>query len=549
MMSSLSSAVSGLKGSQEMMDVIGNNIANVNTPGFKSSQVNFADLLSQSMRGASLPTSTAGGTNPIQIGQGVTAASVDTNFTGGSMQTTGVSTDLGIDGDGLFVLGSGSNQYYTRDGDFSLDSSGNLVSNANGMYVQGWLPNSSGTIDTTATPANISINLNDSVPAQATSNMTLSGNLDEESTGTLVFTGGSASTQFAVTDGTTSGTWKLAFTQGSQENEYNWTVTDTSTGDTLGSGTLTLDKNGDVTKSVTNTAVSEQVNGGVDTFKLAAPAAGGKASDFVLTSVVTATNVAEGTPSINNATGAGASTLTTTAPVSYTPVTQTMPVKAYDSLGNLYSINLTLTESSPGNWTWAIPSNGITDSSGATYSSASAGSLTFDSTGALSSGSPGSLTFTPTNGASPVTIALDFSGLTQYDSAASASMGTQNGYTSGTLQDYSIGTSGTITGSFSNGVTKSLGQIALANFANPNGLQSDGNNTYSATANSGAATVNTAGTGSLGTIKTDSLEASNVDLSQEMSNMIIAQSAFDANSKVITTDDQLLQALDNMIPA
>jgi flagellar hook protein FlgE len=147
------------------------------------------------------------------------------------------------------------------------------------------------------------------------------------------------------------------------------------------------------------------------------------------------------------------------------------------------------------------------------------------------------------------TISLNFSGLTQDDAANSAAVQSQNGYTSGTLQNYTIDQTGTITGSFSNGVTQSLGQIALANFPNPGGLASDGSNLYAATANSGTITVQPAGTGSLGTIQTGSLEMSNVNLSQEMSNMIIAQSGFDANSKVITTDDQLLQTLVNMVQA
>ena len=538
MMPSLFSAVSGLKGNQEMMDVIGNNIANVNTPGFKSSQVNFADLLSQTLKGASLPTSTAGGTNPIQIGQGMSVASVDSNFTGGSLQQTGIGTNLGINGDGLFILGSGGNQYYTRDGDFSFDSSGNLVSNANGMYVQGWMPNSSGTIDTTSSPTNLSIDLNASAPAQATSSMVLSGNLNEQSTGSLVFSDGSGSTQFTVTDGTNTGTWKLAFTQGSQENEYNWTVTDTSTGDSLGSGTLTLDANGKLTADGTGTATT--TIGGV-TFTLTPPVKDGLASDFVLTT-------SSGTPTINSDTA----NLTSTAPDTYTPPTQNVVTNAYDALGNKYSVNIKFIENSPGNWTWTVPD--ITDSSGASLpssdiSSSDTGNLQFGNTGTPASGTTGTIIFSPTNGAAPVTIALDISGLTQYSSDTTAALQTQNGYTSGTLQSYTLDQTGTITGSFSNGVTKSLGQIALANFTNVNGLQSDGNNTYSVTANSGTINIKPAGTGSLGTIKTDSLEMSNVDLSQEMSNMIIAQSGFDANSKVITTDDQLMQTLVNMIPA
>ena len=266
MMPSLFSAVSGLKSNQEMMDVIGNNIANVNTPGFKSSSVNFADLLSQTMKGASLPTSTTGGTNPIQIGQGTNVASVDTNFTNGSLQQTGNNTDLGINGDGLFILGSGGNQYYTRDGDFSFDASGNLVSNANGMNVQGWMANSSGTITTSATPTNIGINLNASTPAQATSSMVLSGNLNSDlNNGTLLFSSGTGSFPFSVTDGDappTTGNWQLSFSPAGPFNTWNWTITDANTGSTLDAGTLTLDS---TTGKITNMTTSQGYTGTVGT--------------------------------------------------------------------------------------------------------------------------------------------------------------------------------------------------------------------------------------------------------------------------------------------
>jgi flagellar hook protein FlgE len=418
MMPSLDSAISGLKGSQTMMDILGNNIANVNTAGFKSSQINFADLLSQTMQGASQASTTGlGGTNPIQVGQGVSVASVDTDFTTGSMQQTGVDTDLGINGDGLFMLAStptGSGQYsFTRDGDFSFDSNGNLVSNANGMYVQGWTADAKG--DITASPGaigKITIPLTTTqVSANATTSMSLSGNLDSEST---------------------------------------------------------------------------------------------------------------------------------------TP--QDVVASVYDSLGNQYQVELAFKETAtPDKWNWTVSS--ITGPNSFSGTSSSSGTLTFNTSGALSGTGLGTVSFTPLSGATAEGITLHLSGLTQYASTSTAALETQNGYTSGNLSSYSIDKTGTITGSFSNGIKKALAQIALASFPNVNGLQSDGGNDYSETPNSGAYTASTAGTGSLGSLESGSLEASNVDLSQEMSNMIIAQSAFDANSKVITTDDNLLQTLDNMIPA
>ena len=261
------------------MDVIGNNIANVNTPGFKSSSVNFADLLSQTMKGASLPTSTTGGTNPIQIGQGTNVASVDTNFTSGSLQQTGVDTDLGINGDGLFILASGGNQYYTRDGDFSFDAAGNLVSNTNGMNVQGWMANSSGTVSTSATPTNISINLNATTPANATSSMVMSGNLDSQlNNGTLEFNE-SETVPFEVNDGTNNYNAQINFSQTSTSGVWDWTITDTGTGAPYGSGTITLDSNGNVTGS-TGTA---QIVDGATTTTLTPPTTGSNANAFTIT--------------------------------------------------------------------------------------------------------------------------------------------------------------------------------------------------------------------------------------------------------------------------
>ena len=177
MMRSLFSGVAGLKSHQTRMDSIGNNIANVNTTGYKSSRVTFADTLYQTSSGASAPTDTIGGTNPKQIGLGTGVASIDTIFTDGSTQSTGKNTDLAITGSGLFAVKSGKDTYYTRDGAFEFDADGNYVLPGSGMYVQGWM-GSDGTINTSAATTNISVQAGKSMPSKATATITYSNNLN-----------------------------------------------------------------------------------------------------------------------------------------------------------------------------------------------------------------------------------------------------------------------------------------------------------------------------------------------------------------------------------
>ena len=139
MMRSLYSGVSGLQNHQTRMDVIGNNISNVNTTGFKKGRVNFQDMISQTMQGAARPNDEVGGVNPKQVGLGMTIASVDTIFTQGSLQSTGVNTDVAVQGNGFFILKDGDKSFYTRAGAFGLDANGVLVNPSNGMKLQGWM--------------------------------------------------------------------------------------------------------------------------------------------------------------------------------------------------------------------------------------------------------------------------------------------------------------------------------------------------------------------------------------------------------------------------
>ena len=177
MMRSLFSGVSGLKSHQTRMDTIGNNIANVNTTGFKSSRTTFADTLSQTLTGASAPSDNLGGTNPKQIGLGTGVASIDTIFTDGSVQSTGKNTDLCLSGSGLFVVGKGNQTYYTRDGAFEFDADGNYVLPSSGLFVQGWTA-TNGVLNTSGAAGKITVPSGKSMAAAATTTATYSNNLN-----------------------------------------------------------------------------------------------------------------------------------------------------------------------------------------------------------------------------------------------------------------------------------------------------------------------------------------------------------------------------------
>ena len=191
MMRSLYSAVSGLKGHQTRMDVIGNNIANVNTTGYKSSRVNFADMISQTLSGASSSSDTVGGTNPKQIGLGASVSSIDTIFTDGNVQSTGKNTDLALSGNGLFVVKNGNQQYYTRNGDFEFDANGYLVMSGNGYKVQGY--------DKEGSLGDIVLLSGSTVAPKATSTISYANNLDSSTATIASMSGGKASTTTLTT--------------------------------------------------------------------------------------------------------------------------------------------------------------------------------------------------------------------------------------------------------------------------------------------------------------------------------------------------------------
>lgn len=412
MMRSMFSAVTGLKNFQTKMDVIGNNIANVNTVGFKKSRVTFQDTLSQTMRGAASPQGNRGGTNPMQVGLGMTIATIDTIHSPSSFESTGYATDLAIDGDGFFIVSDGLNRYYTRAGNFTFDELGDLVNSSNGLKVVGWQDSDTYTVPTDKSPQNlntITVKKGMMMKAKATSAVSFAKNLDSE---------------------TASG------------------------------------------------------------------------ESYVL------------------------------------------PFKIYDSLGQAHNLKISFTKTADNQWTYSITSDDTTLSIDPTSNT---GTLQFTKDGSLDSSTSSINTVNITvNGADPISFTPSFDEVTQYASDTTVDMDSQNGYASGSLLSISIDTNGVISGVFDNGQSRELAQIALANFTNPGGLIKAGNNLYQYSNNSGEPQIGTAGTSGRGTVSPGNLEMSNVDLSEEFTQMIITQRGFQANSRIITTSDEMLQELVNL---
>ena len=469
MLRSLFAGVSGLRNHQFRMDVIGNNIANVNTVGFKGGRVTFKEGFAQLLQGASRPPGDQGGVNPVQIGLGSLIGSVDQMFTQGNVETTGVNTDMAIQGDAFFVVRKGTETYYTRSGNFQLDAEGRMVSPTNGFIVQGRMA-LDGRLNDAIT--DITLPFGQKVAARATSKVTVAGNLnssagifnaaDPDGTGPLAGGFGSDTRAVAANNGTfTNGTigmfdalgnkvdvkmwmWKTA------QNQWDWQIDETTlpAGYTLGTGTPGAD-----------------LGSGVKTL--------GRFNFDPSTALLTQSTIIGGS-----------------------------------SAGTAIS-QPTITINGPGGAQMSVTMNLGAEVSGG--------------------GLIGTL-----------------GGLTQFAGNGTAVLRDQDGYTSGQLQNFSIDRIGVISGAFTNGVNQTLGQIVLSDFNNPAGLLRTGDNMYATSGNSGGAVLGYALEGSQSFMTSGALEMSNVDLAQEFTNLIVAQRGFQANSRMITTSDSMLEELVNL---
>jgi flagellar hook protein FlgE len=423
-LTSLYSGLSGLNAHALQLSLIGNNLSNINTPGFKNSTMAFQDLLSQTMAGGS----SSGNINYLQIGLGVQVAATNQNFSQGSLQSTGVSTNVAIQGEGFFVVRGDRGINYTRAGDFHVDARGNLVT-ADGGFVQG-------------------------------------------------------------------------FTQ-----------TDPLTNRIIPSGAL---------------------------------------SDI---------NIPPGTlfPPVATSQVRLITNLDSNAPVG---TAFTSAVRVFDSLGAAHQIEFTWTKTGVGAFSYNVTIDGgeVTGGTAGTPFSLlpAPGTMTFNASGALATVNGAAAAdrniTTPvfTNGASALTFSWDLidpnsnSNITSYAAPSATSSSSQNGAPAGTLSSIVIGGDGTIQGIFSSGQTAELARLGLATFNNPTGLLKLGNNKYNVSSSSGEPSLGVAGEGGRGTTAGSTLELSNVDIAAEFISMIVAQRGYQANSRVITTTDEILQESINL---
>ncbi|HET6895506.1 MAG TPA: flagellar hook protein FlgE [Candidatus Baltobacteraceae bacterium] len=478
----LFTGISGLNAYQSQIDMISNNIANVGTIGFKGQRMTFADLFYQSQGFASGPTQSNGGVNPMETGLGVKVNTIDTNFSQGGLQTTGINTDLALNGDGFFILRNtdGTGQpLYTRDGAFSLNSSGVLYDPATGLAVQGFMANSNGVVNASGTPGTVTIPLGLQMQATAT--------------------GGPNSVKLGPS---------------------NDQVFDMGFGGSLDQTQYSVAANGGtpVNKVLTTTIYDSLGNAhqATITFSPSAP---------VAPATLPAT--------VNNTSGTAVAPATRwTYSVSFADGT-TMP--AGDNTG----------------YVWFDTNGQFINSSGdaAGANVHTQGNAPTPSTGAgTGQGDAIQISGWPAgnNSTAPQTIGLDFSNMSALSGTATANVLAQNGYAAGTLSNITVGQDGTITGSFTNGQQKTIAEVAVATFQNEGGLHRTGGNGFVQTANSGLAQVGTANSGRYGAIVSGSLEQSNVSLADEFTKMIVAQRAFEANTRGISTADQNLMTVLNI---
>jgi flagellar hook protein FlgE len=419
-------SVSGLDHHQTWMDVLGNNIANVNTAGYKDSRFEFEDVLSQSIRGATPATpGGTGGTNPEQVGLGTTNGSVNTIVTQGSLQPTNVPTDIAITGNGYFILSDGNNQHFSRDSVFQVDGVGNLVNAATGLHLQGVLSDQTGALQFQNGLRNLTIPQTVNA-ANATTGFDVFGNLDSRATA----------------------------------------------------------------------AVQQQIT-------------------------------------------------------------------VFDSLGQQHTIVFTFTPNGPGSGNWNVTASSPDLNGNPTLTPTAGATLTFNSNGQLTGGSaitintggnawliPG--TTTTSNAGTGQNINLNLNdaavgALTSFAApTATSSQGSPLGTTipgnsAGFFKSFTVGQDGIIRGTYSNGTTKVLGQIELATFTNPSGLTRIGQNDWDVSSNSGQANIANPGSGASGNTVQGNIETSNVDLANELAQVILAQRGFQANSRLVTTSDEMLQ--------
>lgn len=500
-MPNFSIPLSGLTSESTALSAIANNLSNQNTTGYKDTLVQFSDLFYQSL-------GTTGSGDPIQVGAGAEVSSMPALFTQGTFSSTGVPTDVAIQGAGFFAVQNASGSIdYTRAGDFSTDESNFLVTSS-GQQVLGY-PATNGVVNTGAGIGPLQLGAGTISPPTATGNVGLTANLNATggvgstfSTPVTIYDslGGSHTLTYSFTN-TGPNTWSYSLSIPPADlNAVNGVA---QTG-VLSTGTLTFNGSGNLIGTA----------GGAGT-----PAYGGS-------------NVGNGTVSALGATGATVAqtvTLTATSATQFSVVGSVSGALGTATVGTPFTSGQLDFTVNAGSTAFAVGDTISIPTTPVTVGNVKAIPITGFSDGAKDQ----TFAWDVLNGTTPQ--------LTQVAAPSDTSAAQQDGSSSGSLVSFAVGSDGTITGSFSNGKTQALGQLALANFANENGLQLDGSTDYTPTLASGPAVVGVPGAGGLGTISGGSLELSNVDIATEFANLIVAQRGFEADAKAVTTFDQITQ--------
>lgn len=710
MLRSMYSGITGLRNFQDQLDVVANNIANVNTIGFKGSRTTFQSTLFQTLAAGNAPQDLLGGINPMQIGLGSKIASIDKLMTQGSPMSTGKTTDMMIQGEGFFILSDGVGQYYTRAGNFTRDYNGFFVDPASGMKLQGWTarltPDGQRIVDTNDPIGDIQISSGQVMPAKQTSFVKLAHNLNagvgiQDTTIVIKSTLGEnipvrfsferdlnnlnqnvylweakildtnynfsnlanntstaaltptqtingkvelddygkvinwvnyagddsplSDTRISIFDvngnivgesgqpatitttppttppptntGTLSGSIKLVDATTNELLYYNPEDIQLSFSGTSFTITLKDSQGQPITFNYTNTNTNNVTVGEFNQLLSEGIVDDTTSPNYKLTGL--SIKGVDDSDTINTANNINLRSVrdviqppvageikfvdmnnpTNFANAEYISPKTTTSTVVYDSLGNSYNVYLNFTKINENTWFWeaklddGTPLYKITTDEQLVNDPAN-GVIAFDSNGNLAatnwsivngnivqSGGTAGFWFDPAEqgaalnpdvnppsiaAAGPVMVSVNFQELTQFAAPHSIAVTEQDGNAQGTLDSFAINTNGEIIGIFSNGLTAPLGQVALATFNNPEGLLEVGNSMYAMSSNSGLPQIGVSGVGGRGSIIPGALEMSNVDLAEEFTNMIIAQRGFQANSRSITTADQILNELVNI---
>lgn len=550
---SLSSGVSGLKAHEQMLDIIGNNLANLNTPGFKARRIVFRDLVYSTL----IPATKAadgfvGGTNPIQLGSGVETKSVEIQTAQGKLEATGGVVDFALEGAGYFVLNDGARQLFTRSGSFSLDESGNIVDPSTGFRVQriGSTGEADGVLPGFQTPGDrgIRIPFGATIPGQPTTSAILSGNLPAFALGPR------AEVLTSISAYTSGG---LAATGSTLLNSLDKNSADYSTGDMLDiSGVGVNGSTVSASIAVDATTTMSDLVAAINSAFPNATATLGNDGNISLTSNIASVSAIQievkDRPGNVGVTDFFSNRLLQTTPGHNGDLVENS-VEVFDPQGGAHIIGITFRKIGVNEW--ELTGN-ISPESG-TLTDGLVQRITFNDDGSFRQvngtglgNSEFVVKFKDFDEERSIAINLgknkDFNGLTQVSAQPSLSV-QQDGFESGTVNNISISASGLLQAESSNSLRFPIAQLAIAKFRNEKGLEAVGGGFFVETPSTGAAEIGTGRSGGRGIVRGGQLEASNVDIAIQFTNLIVAQRGFSANARTITITDEILEELTNLV--